>query len=185
MEILQEAPKSDAFIPLSEHQSATPASFYLGPPVLHYHSNRCKVRVAESELNSSPALAAFARGASDTPAPTDGLANGGGSLANGHAESTLEKIVEDVEIWVASEYVFVGCNCEPLPPTDFDLTANCTFSARPIQAVCQYRIPLFRFMPYRLSQGQPPASNRACTCNSFHRNMNRKKMGSPTQYRLR
>lgn len=104
MEVLQEAPKSDTFIPLSEHQSATPASFYSGPPVLHYHSGRCKVVILERELNQSLALTVLARHAQDTSTTAETVTNGNGDYSQEEAESETQKILDNVDIWVTSEY---------------------------------------------------------------------------------
>jgi hypothetical protein len=91
MEVLQEAPNSSTFVPLSEHQSATPASFYSGPPVLHYHSRRCKVVILERDLNLSPALTALARETEKTSTTAE-------PVTNGNDEQN------DVDVWVTSEY---------------------------------------------------------------------------------
>ena len=95
MEVLREPPNASSFVPLAEHQSATPASFYTGPPVLHYHSDRSKVRVLQRELDSAPAFAPLFLGA-DAAAQT---------TQNGDGQSHGEKIAEEVDVWVTSEYV--------------------------------------------------------------------------------
>ena len=116
MEVLQEVPKSDTFVPLSEHQSATPASFYSGPPVLHYHSGRCKVVVLERDLQNSPALAALARQAREIPATSEPVTNGNGR--HGHREEDVadtQKVLDDVDVWVTSEYgKFPPCDIWPM-----------------------------------------------------------------------
>lgn len=99
MEVLREAPKISSFIPLVEHQSATPASFYSGPPVLHYYSDRCKVLVLDRDLSSVPALAEFAS-ASTGESGTSGSATNGDST---HESEEVQKTIEDVDIWVTSE----------------------------------------------------------------------------------
>lgn len=103
MEVLHEAPKSSAFVPLSEHQSATPASFYTGPPVLHYHGSRCKVVVLERDLSLSPALTALARGL-PTSAKNGEYSDGSDGLS-GEDSSEPQKVLVNVDIWVTSEYV--------------------------------------------------------------------------------
>ena len=105
MEVLREAPKVTSFIPLAEHQSATPASFYRGPPVLHYYSDRCKVLLLDHDLSSVPALAEFANSSAAETASNGTAVNGDG--ADGGQEA--HKTVEDVDIWVTSEYV---CSCQ-------------------------------------------------------------------------
>lgn len=99
MEVLREAPNPTSFIPLVEHQSATPASFYAGPPVLHYYSDRSKLIILESESESVPALASIL-----SAARTESHSNGAES--NGDDEGlSNQKVVEDVDVWVTSEYV--------------------------------------------------------------------------------
>lgn len=99
MEVLREPPNAASFTPLAEHQSATPASFYSGPPVLHYHSDRSKVRVLQSELDSGRAFAPLFQSAdavAQTTPSGDGQTNG---------DSDISKVVEEVDVWVTSEYV--------------------------------------------------------------------------------
>ena len=100
MEILREAPKVTSFIPLVEHQSATPASFYSGPPVLHYYSDRCKVLILDRDLSSVPALAEFASGSAEKTATNGTAVNGDGA----HEGEEVHKTLENVDIWVTSEY---------------------------------------------------------------------------------
>lgn len=96
MEVLTTPPEASAFVPLAEHQSRTPSSFYSGPPVLHYHSQRCKVVILERDLIATPAL--------------NGL-RGEPNSSNGTAEATQaaeesegkEVAIDDVETWVTSE----------------------------------------------------------------------------------
>jgi chloride channel, nucleotide-sensitive, 1A len=104
MEVLQEAPKSDSFIPLSEHQSATPASFYSGPPVLHYHGGRCKVIILERDLKQSPALTALAQKSHEAPATAEPVTNGSYDHGSEADEAEKQKVFDDVDVWVTSEY---------------------------------------------------------------------------------
>jgi nucleotide-sensitive chloride channel 1A len=94
MESLITAPEASSFVPIAEHQSRTPSSFYSGPPVLHYHSQRCKVVILESDLIANPALNSL-RGENAT-------ANGNSAQANENGEST-EVAIEGVNTWVGSE----------------------------------------------------------------------------------
>lgn len=92
MEILHSPPSSSTFIPLAEHQSQTPESFYSGPPVLHHLSRGCKIVILDQDLKSSPALS--------------GLQAGGNGSTNGEdGDGDKEVIVEGVDVWIASEYV--------------------------------------------------------------------------------
>lgn len=103
MEVLTEPPRSGSFVPLAEHQSATPASFHTGPPVLHYYSDRSQVIVDEAEANTSPALSNFL---SKAPASSTSAARTNGSDTV-DADVDQRKVVEDVDVWVTSEYVTV------------------------------------------------------------------------------
>ncbi|EFR01014.1 hypothetical protein MGYG_04016 [Nannizzia gypsea CBS 118893] len=106
MEVLREAPNTSSFIPLAEHQSRTPASFYSGPPILHHFSERCKVVILERDLLASPALNNL-RSSASTDA-SNGATEGVRGAAVGTAED--EAMVDDKEIsfqgvsvWVTSE----------------------------------------------------------------------------------
>ncbi|KAL1970939.1 hypothetical protein VTN77DRAFT_2773 [Rasamsonia byssochlamydoides] len=101
MEVFHTPPVASSFTPLAEHQSRTPESFYDGPPVLHYHSDRCKVVILESDLTAAPALNAL-RG----PAVTNGNAvNGSATAQEAGGETTQEKevVIDDVDVWVTSD----------------------------------------------------------------------------------
>ena len=91
MEVLSSAPESSSFVPLAEHQSRTPSSFYSGPPVLHYHSQRCKIVILERELLASSALNAL-RGENATSA----------SITT-QDDDEKEVAIDGVDAWVTSE----------------------------------------------------------------------------------
>lgn len=95
MEALQTAPETSTFVPLAEYQSQTPSSFHSGPPVLHYHSQRCKVVILERDLIATPALNALRGSQSSTNGATDaqGSEDGEGN----------EVAIDGVETWVTSE----------------------------------------------------------------------------------
>lgn len=103
MEIILQAPEVTAFVPLIEHQSATPASFYSGPPVLHYHSQRCKVIVHESDLNKSAAVQRLAQGG-EKLSTNGNSSNGDDAGVLPPAEDTsAQRIVGNIDVWVTSE----------------------------------------------------------------------------------
>lgn len=107
MEVISDAPQANSFVPLIEHQSATPASFYSGPPVLHYYSQRCKVIIFESDIPKSPALQTLAQGAVKLNM-TNGNSVNEGSIAevpNPAEVSSAQKIISDIDVWVTSESV--------------------------------------------------------------------------------
>ena len=99
MEVLRAAPEASSFVPIAEHQSRTPSSFHAGPPVLHYHSQRCKVVILERDLLATPALNAL-RGDAAT-------ANGGNDAADApqadEDDEGKEVAIDGVDTWVTSE----------------------------------------------------------------------------------
>lgn len=103
MEIISEAPEANAFIPLIQHQSTTPASFYSGPPVLHYHSQGCTLIVLESDLAKSAALQRLTR-RSDSSDMNPSSSNGGDAEVQSPTEESLRQIVTNhIDVWVTSE----------------------------------------------------------------------------------
>lgn len=100
MEVLTDAPKATNFIPLAEHQSVTPASFYQGPPVLHYYSDRCKLIVLEHDLSNAPALASLVSKASNSASVSEE------HQTNGDGDNHARKVIEELDVWVTSEYVY-------------------------------------------------------------------------------
>ncbi|OQE92595.1 hypothetical protein PENNAL_c0007G07904 [Penicillium nalgiovense] len=94
MEATNSSPEASSFVPLAEHQSRTPSSFYSGPPVLYHHSQSCKIVILERELLATPALSAL-RG-------QDGASN---STASQNEQDGDEKevAISDVDIWVTSD----------------------------------------------------------------------------------
>lgn len=91
MEVIHEAPLESSFVPLSEHQSHTPASFYSGPPVLHYRSPGASLLVAKTEVEGNPAISKLL----DSP------------QANGTAagdDDEQDVVISGVDVWVTSEY---------------------------------------------------------------------------------
>jgi nucleotide-sensitive chloride channel 1A len=145
MEVLREAPNASTFIPLSEHQSATPASFYSGPPVLHYHSGRCKVVILERDLNLSPALTALAREAEKTSATAEPVTNGNGEQGEEEDGPVEQKVLGDVDVWVTSESATFP-RMATLSRKFADTCPIASFSCIPHlpRPVSPYRIPLFR-----------------------------------------
>ncbi|OXV08393.1 hypothetical protein Egran_03846 [Elaphomyces granulatus] len=105
MEVLHAPPVASSFTPLEEHQSRTPASFYSGPTVLHFHSDRCKVVISESELTASPILRAICKPISN--GTTNGISHhvsGVATGSNGNIEQNSDLVIDGVNIWVTSEY---------------------------------------------------------------------------------
>lgn len=100
MEVLRSSPELSDFVTIAEHQSRTPSSFHHGPPVLYYHSQRCKVVILERDLLATPALSAL-RGA--------GASANGTSATNTAPEEDddddegPEVTIESLDSWVTSE----------------------------------------------------------------------------------
>ena len=90
MESLTSAPETSTFVPLAEHQSRTPSSFYSGPAVLHYHSQRCKIVILERELLAAPALNALRSESAPTATATQD-------------DDEKEVAIDGVDVWVTSE----------------------------------------------------------------------------------
>jgi chloride channel, nucleotide-sensitive, 1A len=111
MEVIREAPTASTFTPLAEHQSTTPASFYTGPPVLHYHSDRSKVIILERDASGTALLEPLLQYATNGSA---GQSNGGPETNGDGENSTQQKTIEEVDIWVTSESV----NLLDLPSCD-------------------------------------------------------------------
>ncbi|KIX94145.1 uncharacterized protein Z520_10171 [Fonsecaea multimorphosa CBS 102226] len=114
MEILREPPKASSFVPLIEHQSATPASFYSGPPVLHYYSDRSKLIVLEHEARSVPAFAPLLEHptSSQEQQPQQQPHANGTEAANGGSDEArgTHRVVDNVDVWVTSDKLFLYSN---------------------------------------------------------------------------
>lgn len=138
MEALTEAPRTSSFVALAEHQSTTPASFHSGPPVLHYHSDKCKVLVLEEELQDAPVLQRLVSQTQSTATSQAGNDNEG------------QKIITDVNVWVTSEYALCSAHvCRQR------LT-------RPQQTVIVFRFCFYRplhSLPYHCSPCDPDSPN--------------------------
>ncbi|KAI9676318.1 MAG: hypothetical protein M1817_000475 [Caeruleum heppii] len=91
LETIRDPPSADTLTPLSAHQSQTPASFFSGKPVLHYHNSGCRVSINRSCLECFPLRA--------TEAGVNGHTNGE-SEGSGE-EATVE--LQGIDIWVTSE----------------------------------------------------------------------------------
>lgn len=98
MDVLQSSPEASNFVTIVEHQSRTPSSFHNGPPVLYYHSQRCKVVILERDLLATPALNTL-RGATASANGTSAA----GTAQEGDADEGLEVAIEGFDTWVTSE----------------------------------------------------------------------------------
>ena len=89
MEIINQEPQQSSFVPLPEHQSQTPQSFYSGPPVLYHRSPNARLVVTRADAESSPVLSKLI--------DVD-------QVQEPAAENREESLVLDgVNIWVTSE----------------------------------------------------------------------------------
>ena len=101
MEILHTAPIASSFIPLSEHESQTPDSFFSGPPILYHHSPSATLRLDSYDLAAAPALSNLAAGRQRPPSDTAPIANG-----EVEGERQIEEIeIQGVDVWATSEFV--------------------------------------------------------------------------------
>lgn len=80
LEIIHAPPPASTFIPLADHQSQTPASFYDAPPVLYYHAAHCKLLASKRDLKRF-------------------------SLFKGDTEESQDVVLDDVDIHVTSKLV--------------------------------------------------------------------------------
>jgi hypothetical protein len=88
MRVLNSAPVLDEFIPLDEHQSQTPGTFFGGKPVLYFHGS-ATLQVDEEQVRKCEEIANVVEG---TSANTE---------TNG--DSVPKKITTNVDLWVSSE----------------------------------------------------------------------------------
>lgn len=101
MEILYTPPNRDRYIPLSQHQSATPSSFYSGPPVLHHASPFTTLLIQSSDIKKAPALRSLVP-------HHEPQSNG---FSHSETDESLERAEDEeieihpVDVWVTSEYI--------------------------------------------------------------------------------
>ena len=158
MEILSEAPQVNSFVPLIEHQSATPASFYSGPPVLHYHSQRCKVLVLESDLTKSAAIQRLVEGGGNLNATNGDSSNGAAS-----EEGLRRRTVNDIDAWVTSESALYSNRSVMGLITKY--IENCSSIRPPLNLAFPYQIQPLHCTPSSRYQHLPMASNKASICS--------------------
>ena len=91
MEILHQEPQESAFVPLSEHQSQTPQSFYSGPPILYHLSKGARFVITAEDAERIPAISKLTEAAKEQWR-ADFVEDDQGGL-----------MVEVVDIWVTSE----------------------------------------------------------------------------------
>lgn len=87
---MRERPSISDFIPISDHESETPDTFFGGPPVLHAYSPTAMLVCGQSEYGDISALQRLGpeQIVSATPSPTEGQ------------EPEVE--IDGLEIWVSS-----------------------------------------------------------------------------------
>ncbi|KAG8628575.1 hypothetical protein KVT40_004448 [Elsinoe batatas] len=93
LELFSSPPAKDQFQTLENFQASTPATFFDGKPVLHYHNPCCTLTISNSALADSPF-------ASLGPRPSQPTTNG--SHTNGDHPSTSEETTITVETWITS-----------------------------------------------------------------------------------
>ena len=157
MELLHECPKTNSFISIAEHQSSTPSSFYTGPPVLHYHSEQCKILIPARDLTSSPALSSLDHREVEPASATNGsIANGDSHQSEVSEGSEAKKVIDQVEVWVTSEYVILRRQVLYLV-TDrkqhtallFESSWGGGFDTIPIDIAARNRVSTFTFACWR------------------------------------
>jgi nucleotide-sensitive chloride channel 1A len=88
LETINTSPAIADFTPLSEHQEATPVSFFGAKSVLHLHSAAAKLKISKDDIDSQPAIA---RLQDDAAVPDD----------------DDQITVENVDIWVSSQHLTI------------------------------------------------------------------------------
>ena len=88
LDLITEAPKTEDFIPLSEHQAETPITFFGSRPVLHHHSPAARLVVRKSEYDQHDILRQIY--------PS--------------ADADVEDVVFDVDVWITSKWVVFRAN---------------------------------------------------------------------------
>jgi len=87
---VRERPSLADFIPISDHESETPDTFFGGPPVLHAYSPTAKLLCGQSEYGRIGALRRL--GPEQIVSATSGTA----------ISQETEVEIEGLEIWVSS-----------------------------------------------------------------------------------
>jgi len=87
---VRERPSLSDFIPISDHESETPDTFFGGPPVLHAYSPTAKLLCGQSEYGGISALRRL--GPEQIVSTTSGTAAG--------QDPEIE--IDGLEIWVSS-----------------------------------------------------------------------------------
>ncbi|KAF4555125.1 LOT5-like protein [Elsinoe fawcettii] len=100
LEALSIAPSKEDFQALEEYQASTPATFFGGKPVLHYHNPSCTLTVSTSAL-ASTALSNLAATTPDAKVNGDSHTNG---TSNTNGESNDPDTTLKVEAWVTSAH---------------------------------------------------------------------------------
>ncbi|KAJ5089106.1 hypothetical protein N7532_007790 [Penicillium argentinense] len=137
MQHLGLAPETQAFVPLAEHQSRTPASFYDGPPVLHYHNTDCNIVIDKTQLEDTPLQRVL-----DHQSPTnDDIATNGGSADDLDDGDNNLVVLHGFEVWVATDQVYLFSRSAstgvtiPYPAIIVHATRRMSFPGRPDEQV--------------------------------------------------
>ncbi len=173
MEVIFEAPAVTAFVPLIEHQCATPSSFYSGPPVLHYHSQNCKVIVLEDDVSKSAAIQRLVQGSEKVNANKESGSNGDSTeKPPGADEISAQVVVCDVDVWVTSVYVISDCG-DALWLT-VSCSENCSSIRLRLKLVFQFHIRPSHYMLSSRYQRLLLASNKVFTCSFCRKRQNQR-----------
>lgn len=151
MEVFRNPPEPSSFIPLAEHQSHTPASFYSGPPILHHLSERCKIVILEEELNKSTALNGLRPNASVAEAVNGTSASEASTSATATstdgADGNKEIVIDGVDVWVTSEYGFKFYFQENMriSNSEIDVSFSTPSVRKPVSQSRTHQSPCMRF----------------------------------------
>jgi chloride channel, nucleotide-sensitive, 1A len=95
-------PDLDAFIPLAEHQSQTPESFYGARPVLHYHAVGLRAVASSSNASKLPIFPPTAASLITTPAEEAERAD-----PENVDDQNCAILTEEVDAYICSELVYL------------------------------------------------------------------------------
>ena len=99
MEFLATSPPPlSSYIPLADHQSSTPSSFFAGPPVLYHHCKSATLLVPSDDVTEDSAVKQFCASASSVE-----LTGNGRGIPRPEGEREGDIKVEGVEIFVTSQ----------------------------------------------------------------------------------
>jgi chloride channel, nucleotide-sensitive, 1A len=109
---IRSPPALDSFIPLTEHQSQTPTSFFGAKPVLYCYIAGARALVSKDQTSTLPLFSPAGERAHDGTERTEPSDTVGQTAE----EERQAPVVAVVDVFVNSEYVFLSSNRNSHPP---------------------------------------------------------------------